>query len=125
MRSLSGPDTFDAAALPSSTAEAEDLTVSRIAVDALALKLPLPAYDAAIVCMPAFSVDVLKVATPFGLIVAVRRTLCPSLKVTEPLGCPAPGARTVTVALKVTAMCKPTVVGVAVNMVLVLAFATD
>jgi hypothetical protein len=51
--------------------------------------------------VPAFSADVLNVAT-FPLSVPVPNDVVPSMKVTVPVGVPAPGDTTLTVAVNVT-----------------------
>ena len=54
------------------------------------------------VCDPAVSVDIAKVATPDPFKVTEPRVVDPSLNVTVPEGVPAPGAVALTVAVKVT-----------------------
>src|SRR4051812_33714600 len=53
-------------------------------------------------CVPADSELVEKMATPLPLTAPVPWTLVPSTNLTEPVGVPAPGATAVTVAVNVT-----------------------
>ena len=53
--------------------------------------------------MPVVSIDVVNVASPEPLSVAVPKVVDPSLKVIVPVGVPAAGAKRVVVAVKVTA----------------------
>ncbi len=70
--------------------------------EALALKLPSPAYSAVIECEPAASAAVESVATPAPLSVPVPIVVAPSLNVTTPVATPVEGDCGVTVAVKVT-----------------------
>jgi hypothetical protein len=93
-----------------------------IIVELLTLKLPSPLYAAAMLWVPAVSVEVEKVATPLPFRVEVPSCVVPSRKFTAPVGVPA--VPDVTVAVKVTAWFRFAAVGVAINAVLVFAFCT-
>jgi hypothetical protein len=71
--------------------------------DVLVRNPELPPYAAVIGWLPLLSVEVVNVACPAELRVAVPSVLFLSLKVMVPVGSPKPGALAVTVAVKVTA----------------------
>src|SRR3954467_6579582 len=71
--------------------------------DVLVRTPELPPYVTVIGWLPLLSVEVVNVACPAALRVAVPSVLFLSLKVTVPVGSPKPGALAATVAVKVTA----------------------
>ena len=85
------------------------LIVSIREVELLLRKSASPAYIAEMVWLPRLSEEMVNVATPVPVSVAVPRTVVESLNVTLPVGVPDPGALTWIVAVNVT-MC-PTTAG--------------
>lgn len=79
---------------------AGEATGIAIAADELTLKSASPLYDATMLCVPALSAEVEKVATPLPFTGEISSCVVPSMKVTVPVGTPEiPG---LTVAVNVT-----------------------
>jgi hypothetical protein len=102
--------------------KAGETTGKTTAVEELTLKLASPLYAAVMLCVPALSVAVEKIATPLPFSGDAPSCVVPSIKFIEPVGIPELcGA---TIAVNVTAWFRFAAVGVAPNAVLVFAFCT-